>query len=137
MLKVNPAGKAGEILQFVLAPPVFVTAIGVIVWLWYKLYVADAYEITGNWFTVRVKVVVAVAPNWSVTVSVIVAVPCWLAAGVTVTVLLAPVPPKTIFETGTRVVLEELLVTVRLAAAVSTSATVKARAVVAAFAHTA
>ena len=55
--------------------------------------------------TVRTKLVAAVA--WlSLTVTVIVAVPLWFAAGVTVTVRFAPVPPKTMLATGTRVVLD-------------------------------
>ena len=54
--------------------------------------------------------------------------PEWFAAGVTVTVRLAPVPPNTMFAFGTRAVFDELPVTIRLAAAVSTSPTVKASA---------
>src|SRR6266545_4749724 len=61
----------------------------------------------------------------SLTLTVIVAVPDWLAAGVTVTVRLAPLPPKTMLPLGTNKVLPELPLTVRLPAAVSTSPTVK------------
>ncbi|MEJ7680219.1 MAG: hypothetical protein WKG06_20665 [Segetibacter sp.] len=39
--------------------------------------------------------------------TVMVAVPVWPGAGVTVTVRFAPVPPKTTFPTGTRVVFDE------------------------------
>ena len=58
--------------------------------------------------TTRVNVLLAVAPSPSVTITVIVLVPYWLRAGVTVTVRLPPLPPKTMFPTGTRFVLEEL-----------------------------
>src|SRR2546428_5468675 len=61
----------------------------------------------------------------SLTVTVITALPLWPAAGVTVTVRLAPLPPKTMFALGTRVVFPELPLTVRLPGAVSTSPTVK------------
>ena len=49
-----------------------------------------------------------------------------VATGVTATVRLAPVPPKTILASGARTGFEELPLTVRLLAAVSTSATVNA-----------
>ena len=52
---------------------------------------------------------------------------CW-AAGVTVTVRLAPLPPNAMLAAGTSAGLEELPVTVRLPAAVSASPTVKAKA---------
>ena len=75
--------------------------------------------------TVSRKLVEAVA--WlSLTVTVIVAVPVWFGAGVTVTVRLAPVPPKTMLATGTRVELVVAPVSVRLPAAVSASPTVSA-----------
>src|SRR6476469_9331740 len=57
----------------------------------------------------------------SLTVTVIVALPVWPAAGVTVTVRFEPLPPNTMFAFGTRVVLEELPVTVRFVACVSGS----------------
>jgi hypothetical protein len=65
------------------------------------------------------------------TVTVMVVVPDWLANGVTVTVRLAPVPPKLILPTGTNPALDELAESVRLSAAVSTSATVNGSAPVA------
>src|SRR3954469_14670537 len=77
-----------------------------------------------SWFTVRRKVVV-VAACPSLTPIVIVAVPNWLETGVTVTVRLAPLPPKTILLRGTRPGLDELFVNTRLASAVSTSPIVK------------
>ena len=43
----------------------------------------------------------------SLTVTVMLAVPFWLAAGVTVTVRLAPLPPNTMFPLGTSVGLFE------------------------------
>ncbi len=70
-------------------------------------------------------------PFPSATCKVMVAVPDPLAAGVTVTVRFAPLPPSTMFALGTSDVLLEVAVTVKLPAAVSTSPTVKARAEVA------
>ena len=55
----------------------------------------------------------------------IVAVPVWPAAGVRVTVRLEPLPPKPIFVFGTKIGLDELPLTFKLPAAVSTSPTVK------------
>ena len=79
--------------------------------------------------TVRAKLEVAVrAP--SLTVTVIVAEPLWPATGVTVTVRLAPLPPNATLAAGTKTVFEEAAETVRLVAAVSTSDTVNARALV-------
>ena len=57
--------------------------------------------------TVTTNVSVAVAVP-SLTVSVMVVVPDWLAAGVTVTVRFAPVPPMTMLAFGTRVVLDDV-----------------------------
>src|SRR5262245_65770048 len=75
--------------------------------------------------TVSEKLVAAV--NWpSLTVSVMVAAPFWLAAGVTVRVRLAPLPPSARLVFGTSVALEEVAVTTRLVTAVSASPTVKA-----------
>ena len=62
----------------------------------------------------------------SLTVMVIVAVPFWLAMGVSETVQLDPLPPKTMFPLGTRSGLDERAVRIKLPAAVSTSPTVKA-----------
>ena len=70
----------------------------------------------------------AVAPSGSATVTVIMAVPERFAAGVTVTVRFGPLPPNTMFPSGTSAALEEWPVKVRLPAAVSTSAIEKARA---------
>src|SRR5437762_247308 len=69
----------------------------------------------------------------SLTVTVMVDVPLWLSAGVTVTVRLAPEPPKTILAVETRVGLEDVPERVRLLAAVCASPTVKAIGVVAVF----
>jgi len=63
----------------------------------------------------------------SLTLTVIVAVPVCPAAGVTVTVRLAPLPPKTILLKGTRVGLDEFELTMRLPRDVSTSPMVKLR----------
>src|SRR5262245_55693042 len=86
------------------------------------------FEIVGASFTVlTVNTNVSLAVNApSLTVTVIVAVPNWFVAGVTVTFRLAPLPPKTMFPLGTSVGLDELPLAVRLAAAVSASPTVKA-----------
>src|SRR2546425_914054 len=93
-------------------------------------------EIVGAVFavalTVNTKLSLAVRLP-SLTVTVIVAVPLWLRAGVTVTVLLAPEPPRTMFAVGTKVGLEDAPVTVRLPAAVWASPTVKAMGAVAVF----
>ncbi len=62
------------------------------------------------------------------TVTVMVDVPDWFAAGVTVTVRFAPEPPSTTFATGTSVAFYEVRVTVSELAAVSTSPTVKTSA---------
>src|SRR5437867_6410239 len=75
--------------------------------------------------TVRVKLVLALRVP-SLTVSVIVAVPTWPLAGVTVTVRFPPLPPNTMFALGTSVGLEELADTVRLVSGVRASLTVKA-----------
>ena len=93
-------------------------------------------EMVGAVFTVAVTVstkLVLVLSEPSLTVTVIVATPLWLAAGVTVTVRLAPLPPKTMFAFGTNVGLDELPLTVKLPAAVSTSLTAKPIASVAVF----
>ena len=63
----------------------------------------------------------------SETLTVMVAVPVRPAAGVTVTVRFAPLPPKAMPLRGTRVVLLELPVRASAPAAVSTSPTVNAR----------
>src|SRR5499427_489152 len=62
----------------------------------------------------------------SLTVTVIVAAPVCPATGVTVTVRLAPLPPKAMFASGTSVWFDEVPLRVRLATGVSTSPTVKA-----------
>jgi hypothetical protein len=80
--------------------------------------------------TVKTNVSFAVL-NPSLTVTVIVAVPFWLAAGVIVTVRLAPDPPNTMFAFGTSVVLLDVPLTVSEATAVSKSPTVNAIALVA------
>jgi hypothetical protein len=82
--------------------------------------------------TVRVKLV-EVSSVPSLTVMVIMEVPVTPGAGVTVTVRLAPLPPKLMLATGTKVVLLEPALTVRLPGAVSASPTVKAIAGVAVF----
>ena len=80
--------------------------------------------------TVRANVsLVVVVPSFTVTV--IVAVPDRLAAGVAVSVREAPEPPMTRFALGISVVSEDVAVTVSEAAAVSTSPIVNASALVA------
>src|SRR4051812_46944559 len=75
-------------------------------------------------FTVTTKLLLALYCP-SLTITVIVAVPFWFAAGVTVTVRFAPAPPNTTLATGTRVGLDEPRVKIRFAAAVSASPMVK------------
>src|SRR5882762_10692053 len=80
-------------------------------------------EIVGGVFTpltVRTNGEVAVEPP-SLTETVMVAVPVWPLAGVTVTVRLLPLPPKTMLALGTSPVLDELPARVRLATGVSAS----------------
>ena len=76
---------------------------------------------------VTLKVRLAVASP-SLTVTVMVAEPVGLATGVTVKLRLAPLPPKTMFATGTMDGLDDAADTVKLATAVSLSPTVKAMA---------
>jgi len=80
--------------------------------------------------TVSTNVSTAEPPSPSVTVTVIVAVPNWLAAGVTVTVRSAPLPPNTMLAFGTNVVLDELPVRTKSATGVSASPTVNDSAAV-------
>ena len=64
--------------------------------------------------------------SWpSLTHTVINPLPVWPVAGVTVTVRFDPLPPKTMFVSGTRVGLDELPLTLKLLAAASRSPTVK------------
>src|ERR1043166_3488386 len=67
----------------------------------------------------------------SLTPTVIVATPLWLAAGITVTVRLAPLPPNTMLLVGTSAGLEEPLLKVRPPALLSPSPSVKFSASVA------
>jgi hypothetical protein len=67
----------------------------------------------------------------SLTTTVICATPVWFAAGVSVTVRVAPLPPNTRLAGGTRVGFDDVPLTVKLPAAVSASPTVKASAPVA------
>src|ERR1041385_8163841 len=76
-------------------------------------------------FTVRLKLVVVVPPSLSVAVMVMVAVPLALVRGRMVRVRFGPAPSKLMLADETSPVFEEAPVTVRLAAGVSTSPTVK------------
>src|SRR5439155_3811293 len=62
----------------------------------------------------------------SFTVTVMVALPVCPAAGVTVTVRLAPLPPNTIFPRGTSPGLDDAALNCRFAGAISASPTVNA-----------
>ena len=73
--------------------------------------------------TVKPKLVVAVPPAPSATFKVMVAVPALFAAGVKVRVRVAPVPLITRLPLGTKVVFEEVPVTVSEATGVSMSPT--------------
>src|SRR4051812_20352732 len=68
----------------------------------------------------------------SLTVTVIVAVPDWFVAGVTVTVRFAPEPPKVMFADEASVGLDEALLRVKRPGAVSASPIVKLMGAVAA-----
>ncbi len=81
-------------------------------------------------FTVRLNVSVAIAPLASSTCTVIVVTPDALAAGDSVIVRFAPLPPSEMLPLGTSAVLLEVAVTVKLPAAVSASPTVKGIALV-------
>jgi hypothetical protein len=81
--------------------------------------------IVGGVYTVTVKLDVAVKPPPSVTVNVMVVIPLCPFADVTVTVREAPHPLKTIFAVGTSDVLLEAPFTVKDAAEVTLSPTVK------------
>ena len=59
----------------------------------------------------KVSLVVTVEPSFTETVMV--ALPLWLRAGVMLIVRFAPLPPREMFPFGTRVVFEEVAVTVR------------------------
>ena len=87
-------------------------------------------EIVGASFTgvtVRTKVAFVVTVP-SLTATVMVAVPDWFAAGVAVSVRLAPLPPRTRLPFGTRAGFDDVALTVRLPTSVSASPTVKPRA---------
>src|SRR5207237_3885251 len=77
-------------------------------------------------FTVRPKLLLAKAIP-SLTVTVMVATPIWLLAGVMVTLRSTPLPLKTIFEFGTNPELEELPKSAKFPAGVSTSPIMKGR----------
>ena len=81
-------------------------------------------------FTVNTKELLTVNPSTSRTVTVIVAEPNSLVAGRTVTVRLAPLPPRRMFAFGTSWRFDDAPVTTRPPAGVSTSPTVKEIALV-------
>src|SRR5262245_39183422 len=83
-------------------------------------------EIVGAFapLTVRANVSLALLVP-SLTVTVIVAPPAWLGAGVTFTVLLLPLPPKVMLPAGTSAGLDDDALITRLFTGVSTSLTVK------------
>ena len=85
------------------------------------------FEMEGPSFTgltVNPKLVLEVIVP-SLTVKVMVVLPDWFAAGTTFTVRFPPLPPNVMFPAGTKVGLDEAAVTIRLAAGVSASDTVK------------
>ena len=84
----------------------------------------------GGAFTVSTKLVDAVSPPPSITVSVMVARPLCPSTGVTVSVSAAPVPAKTILAVGTSVVLLEAPAIVSDVTGVRSSPTVNATAAV-------
>jgi hypothetical protein len=90
---------------------------------WFAIPVIVGASFTA--FTVRPKLVGVLRPP-SLTVIVIVAVPLWFAAGVTLTDRFAPLPPNAMLAFGTSVGLLELPLRVRFPAVVSLSPTVNA-----------
>src|SRR5881397_2569884 len=72
--------------------------------------------------TVSRKLVLIVAPSGSATVSVMVSEPNWLVNGASVTVRLAVTPERTILSLEIRLGFDEVAVTVKLVAALSTMA---------------
>ena len=115
-VKLPDAVSASPTVNAIAAVAVFM----VVLWLGMLEIVGASFTA----FTVTKKLVLLLSCP-SLTVTVIVAEPFWLVAGVTVTVRFAPLPPNTTFALGTSVVLEELPLTVKLPAAVSASPTVK------------
>ena len=116
-----------------------VTAITAVAWFIVTVWSAIP-EIVGGVFgagglTVTVKLEFALFVP-SLTEIVICALPAWFAAGVTFTVRLAPLPPKTILAFGTSVVEDELAESVNFVAEVSASPIVNGIAAVAWFAAT-
>src|SRR5262249_58239460 len=88
------------------------------------LPIVDTVGASSTGLTVSTKLAL-VLNEPSLTVRVMVVVPNWLGAGVIVTVRLAPLPPSAMLAFGTRVCAHEVPLTVRFAAAVSASPTVK------------
>src|SRR5438552_1381401 len=85
-------------------------------------------EMVGGSFTgltVRRKLLVALPPLLSETMTEMVAAPDWLGAGVTIRARFAPEPPRAILALGTRVGLDELAETARLAGGGTPSAGVE------------
>src|SRR5688572_2861574 len=81
----------------------------------------------GGWLpalTFTTKESLAISPEPSDTVRLTMAEPNWLSAGVTLTVRLAPLPPRAMLAVGTKVGLDEIAATARPLADVSTSPTV-------------
>src|SRR5438045_3862371 len=76
--------------------------------------------------TVRRKLLLAESPSGSRTVTVMVAEPFWLLAGIMVTDLAPPLPPNWMLAVGTSTGFDELAERIKLLAAVSGSLTVKA-----------
>src|SRR5262245_21868815 len=92
--------------------------------VWLAIVEIVGASLTAETVTVNDVDVVAVP---SLTLTVIVDEPDWFAAGVIVSVRLAPLPPTVMLAFGTNAVLDELVETVKPAAAVSVSPTVNAR----------
>ena len=111
------------------------TVNGIAAVAWFAVTVCAAIpEIVGALLTVtcwmlNVKLEFAVFVP-SLTVTVIRVLPTWLKAGVMVSVRFWPLPPSAMFALGTNVVEEEVAETIKLAADVSASLTVKGIAAV-------
>ena len=92
--------------------------------IWSAMSEMTGGSLTG--FTASTNTRLALLLFVSVTVIVMVALPVWFVAGSSVTVRLLPLPPKVMFEVGTRLVLDEARLNVKSPGSVVSSPIVKA-----------
>src|SRR5437867_982068 len=93
-----------------------------------RLFIGSRAGRSFTGFTFNMNALVAEPPLLSLTVTLMVALPNWLASGVRVIVRLLALPPKVILPFGISAGFEELPLTFRLLAGVSASPMVKAMA---------